>query len=149
MHVTLYHLHVHVVRIIVLYIQCPRQLIFLGKVTALGVLCCFALFVCLTLLASFFLPSHLSFKSMYIYIYIHVYVLHVHVHVCVSVRVLGQAPPVCKWSGCDKLLAGHLCLGHAQCSDTSYPHSHLVCLLPSGRIYWLCPRSNISHLGNA
>ena len=32
----------------------------------LGVLCCFALFVCLTLLASFFLPSHLSFKNMYI-----------------------------------------------------------------------------------
>ena len=31
------------------------------EVTALGVLCCFALFVCLTLLASFFLPSHLSF----------------------------------------------------------------------------------------
>ena len=39
---------------------------FLGKVTALGVLCCFALFVCLILLASFFLPSHLSFKNMYI-----------------------------------------------------------------------------------
>ena len=38
---------------------------FLGKVTALGVLCSFALFVCLTLLASFFLPSHLSFKNMY------------------------------------------------------------------------------------
>ena len=38
----------------------------LGKVTALGVLCCFALFVCLTLLTSFFLPSHLSFKNMYI-----------------------------------------------------------------------------------
>ena len=37
-----------------------------GKVTALGVLCCFALFVCLTLLASFFLPSHLSFKNMYV-----------------------------------------------------------------------------------
>ena len=33
--------------------------------TALGVLCCFALFVCLTLLASFFLPTHLSFKNMY------------------------------------------------------------------------------------
>ena len=32
-----------------------------------GVLCCFALFVCLTLLASFFLPSHLSFKNMYMY----------------------------------------------------------------------------------
>ena len=38
------------------------QLIFQGKVTALGVLCCFALFVCLTLLAPFFLPSHLSFN---------------------------------------------------------------------------------------
>ena len=32
-----------------------------------GVLCCFALFVCLTLLASFFLPSHLSFKNMYMW----------------------------------------------------------------------------------
>ena len=31
------------------------------------VLCCFALFVCLTLLASFFLPSHVSFKNMYLY----------------------------------------------------------------------------------
>ena len=41
---------------------------FLGKVTALGVLCCFALFVCLTLLASFFLPSHLSFKNMYVFL---------------------------------------------------------------------------------
>ena len=40
---------------------------FLGKVTALGVLCCSALFVCLTLLASFFLPSHLSFKNMCMY----------------------------------------------------------------------------------
>ena len=35
----------------------------------LNVHVCFALFVCLTLLASFFLPSHLSFKNM---IYIHV-----------------------------------------------------------------------------
>ena len=33
----------------------------LDLVYALGVLCCFALFVCLTLLASFFLPSRLSF----------------------------------------------------------------------------------------
>ena len=41
---------------------------FLGKVTALGVLCCFTLFVCLTLLASFFLPSHLSFKNIHIYL---------------------------------------------------------------------------------
>ena len=37
------------------------------------VLCCFALFVCLTLLASFFLPSHLSFKNMYMYMEIHVH----------------------------------------------------------------------------
>ena len=44
---------------------CPTQgsSFFLGKVTALGVLCCFALFVCLNLLASFFLPSHLSLKT--------------------------------------------------------------------------------------
>ena len=45
--------------------MCPTKegsSFFLGKVTALGVPCCFALFVCLTLLASFFLPSHLSLK---------------------------------------------------------------------------------------
>ena len=41
---------------------------FLGKVTALGVLHCFALFVCLTLLASFFLPSHLSLKHVHVYL---------------------------------------------------------------------------------
>ena len=46
---------------------CTCSSFFLGKVTALGVLCCFALFVCLILLASFFLPSHLSFKNMYIF----------------------------------------------------------------------------------
>ena len=43
--------------------------------TALGVLCFFALFVCLTLLASFFLPSHISLT---------------HVHTCIcshSIRV--------------------------------------------------------------
>ena len=39
------------------------------RTSALGVLCCFALFVCSILLASFYLPSHLSFKNMYIYIY--------------------------------------------------------------------------------
>ena len=32
-------------------------------------LCCFALFVCLSLLASFFLPSHLSFKNMYMHVH--------------------------------------------------------------------------------
>ena len=31
-----------------------------------------ALSVCLTLLASFFLPSHLSFKNMYIHVHVHV-----------------------------------------------------------------------------
>ena len=46
---------------------------FLGKVTALGVLCCFALFVCLTLLASFLLPSHLSFS---------IYTAHTYVCTC-------------------------------------------------------------------
>ena len=51
MHVQCRHVHVHVHG---------------SFFTALGVLCCFALFVCLTLLASFFLPSHLSFKNMYI-----------------------------------------------------------------------------------
>ena len=56
---------------------------FLGKVTALGVLCCFALFVCLTLLASFFLPSHLSFKNLYMYISFDC----VCVYLCVGGRV--------------------------------------------------------------
>ena len=66
-------IHVHVAQLVersVSSIECrgfeshPGSSFFLGKVTALGVLCCFALFVCLTLLASFFLPSHLSFKNM-------------------------------------------------------------------------------------
>ena len=43
----------------------PLHAVPVHEVTALGVLCCFALFVCLTLLASFFLPSHLSFKNMH------------------------------------------------------------------------------------
>ena len=47
--------------------------------TALGVLCCFALFVCLTLLASFFLPSHLSFKHMYVHVNV-LACVHVHTH---------------------------------------------------------------------
>ena len=53
-----------------------RQLIFSRKSDCLGcaVLLCL---VCLTLLASFFLPSHLSFKNMHMYMYI----IHVAVHV--------------------------------------------------------------------
>ena len=55
-------------------------------------LCCFALFVCLTLLASFFLPSHLSFKNMYIYV-VHVYtctqniILNLYWHTCMYMYV--------------------------------------------------------------
>ena len=62
--------HKCVVLPFLLALLCPTRgsSFFLGKVTALGVLCCFALFVCLTLLASFFLPSHLSFKNMYIHV---------------------------------------------------------------------------------
>ena len=53
-----------------------------GSLSALGVLCCFALFVCLTLLASFFLPSHLSFKHVCIQVCIIIYMyIHMHVHV--------------------------------------------------------------------
>ena len=57
-----------------MYIECHgfeshlRQLIFSRKSDCLGC-AVFALFVCLTLLASFFLPSHLSFKNMYIHVY--------------------------------------------------------------------------------
>ena len=45
----------------------------------LGVLCCFALFVCLTLPASFFFPFHLSFKNMYIHTCMVCVYAHVHV----------------------------------------------------------------------
>ena len=49
------------------------------SLSGLGVLCCFALFVCLTLLASFF---HLSFKHVCIQVCIIIYMyIHVHVHV--------------------------------------------------------------------
>ena len=66
-----------------LYMYMYMYHFFLGKVTALGVLCCFALFVCLTLLASFFLPSHLSFKNMYMYVCKGQ--VHVHVYTCTLV----------------------------------------------------------------
>ena len=67
----------------------PRQLIFLrkGKVTALGVLCCFALFVCLTLLASFF---HFSFKNMYMYMYMYMEIL-MHSTLALHVNVADHA----------------------------------------------------------
>ena len=62
---------------------CTYMSFFLGKVTALGVLCCFALFVCLTLLASFFLPSHLSFKNMYYLALLH----NIHVSACIFYHI--------------------------------------------------------------
>ena len=43
----------------------PRQLIFLRKSDCLGCAVLPCLVVCLTLLASFFLPSHLSLKHVY------------------------------------------------------------------------------------
>ena len=56
----------------------PRQLIFLRKSDCLGctVLLCF---VCLTLLASFFLPSHLSLN--YVHVHVHIQCKHVHVEI--------------------------------------------------------------------
>ena len=49
-----------------------RQLIFSRKSDCLGCAVLLCLVVCLTLLASFFLPSHLSFKNMYI-LYVCIY----------------------------------------------------------------------------
>ena len=59
--------------------------------TALGVLCYFALFVCLTLLASFFLPSHLSFKNMYMYMYLYFTLYHVYSIYNAGKTILGGA----------------------------------------------------------
>ena len=53
----------------------------------LGVLCCFALFVYLTLLASFFLPSHLSFKNMYMYMYM---ISHLKTCTCICTHTHTQ-----------------------------------------------------------
>ena len=47
-------------------VYCSSYTTFLSILTYVHVHCKYALFVCLTLLASFFLPSHLSFKNMYI-----------------------------------------------------------------------------------
>ena len=58
-------IHLHAVSCCEMY--CIGDSLFDNLVCSLfvhvGVLCCFALFVCLTLLASFFLPSHLSLKT--------------------------------------------------------------------------------------
>ena len=65
------YMYIHVPRFYILravvvsymYIEShPRQLIFLRKSDCLGCAVLLCLVVCLTLLASFFLPSHLSLK---------------------------------------------------------------------------------------
>ena len=38
---------------------------------------------CLTLLASFFLPSHLSFKNMYMYMYIQLLHMYIQLPTCI------------------------------------------------------------------
>ena len=48
----------------------PRQLIFLRKSDCLGCAVLLCLVVCLTLLASFFLPSHLPLKHVHTYIHV-------------------------------------------------------------------------------
>ena len=65
---------------------------------ALGVLCCFALFVCLT-----FLPSHLSFKNMYYTLCTtivsrnrHVTYMYMYVHIFPSSNIVIQ----CIRQGC-------------------------------------------------
>ena len=66
-----------------------RQLIFLRKSDCLGCAVLLCLVVCLTLLASFFLPSHLSLKHVHVctlsctmYIYIHIRVHDVLITCC-------------------------------------------------------------------
>ena len=62
---------------------CYKDYISLKEHKILLTVHCFALFVCLTLLASFFLPSHLSFKNMYILNYFDTYLEHFYIFVCV------------------------------------------------------------------
>ena len=81
-----------------MYIKCTcptrGSSFILGKVTALGVLCCFALFVCLTLLASFFLLiSHLK-TCIYVYVSVYLYYYgyshpHLHAELKICIRNLS------------------------------------------------------------
>ena len=65
--------HVHVSRVFVFGLS-PTLSFFFGKVTALGILCYFALIlVCLSLLASFFHPSS-SLINMYIHVHVYTFV---------------------------------------------------------------------------
>ena len=72
----------------------------LGKVTALGVLCCFALIVvCLTLLASFFLPS---LTCVYNYIYYNAYYLCLYMYTCIHLYLHVHVLKVCPGEGGDE-----------------------------------------------
>ena len=64
-------------------------------VTALGVLCCFALFVCLTLLASFVLPSSLSLKPAHAM----GVCMYVCMRLCFSLSVGDPVRCQCAWGG--------------------------------------------------
>ena len=67
-----------------MYMSHPRQLIFLRKSGCLGCAVLLCLVVCLNLLASFILPSHLSLKHLYTLRYIHTYIhTYIHVYRCV------------------------------------------------------------------
>ena len=83
MHIHIYIVHVHIQYT---YSECTCTCT-CTCIHACAVLLCL---VCLTLLASFFLPSHLSFKNMYMYIIIRKskVTIDVHVHVHVHVGVL-------------------------------------------------------------
>ena len=80
------HVHIHL-----------RELIFLRKSDCLGcavLLCLVCLFVCLTLLASFFLPSHLSLK------HIKLYVRTCHAEGPVSILHVIIKYQMLNWYGC-------------------------------------------------
>ena len=90
-HMYMYVQYIHVVERSVSSVECrgfeshPRQLIFLRKSDCLGCAVLLCLVVRLTLLASFFLPSHLSLKHEQVYS-IHVYTMcNAHVHVKVFI----------------------------------------------------------------
>ena len=53
----------------------PKQLIFLRKSDCLGCAVLLCLVVCLTLLASFFLPSHLSLNTCTVYLRTHIFAM--------------------------------------------------------------------------
>ena len=92
-------------------------------------LCCFALFVCLTLLASFFLPSHLSFKNMYL----HMFYYRVYPS-AVGGAGLDVSPV---WVLCPAHLVG-LQLGHHGARHLLcglwhiHPHLHILCADQTG-----------------